>query len=171
MNHPDRGDLTAVCDLLIILYEYLKKSTISLADCRYLPPNTTRQKGCDTAFRAPKGLDQTSPQRWMTVPANDRWLRTGQQLDEWEMSKKSTTPSILMSASHWKDPEDRAEIKPEISKKSTAPSLLTSPRIPQDMLNRTTTESRRQEKVSSTNGIDKKRCQVRQQEKVSSTVI
>lgn len=99
----------------------------------------------------------------MTVPANDRWLRTGQQLDEWEMSKKSTTPSILMSASHWKDPEDRAEIKPEISKKSTAPSLLTSPRIPQDMLNRTTTESRRQEKVSSTNGINER------QEKVSST--
>ena len=99
----------------------------------------------------------------MTVPANDRWLRTGQQLDEWEMSKKSTTPSILMSASHWKDPEDRAEIKPEISKKSTAPSLLTSPRIPQDMLNRTTTESRRQEKVSSTNGINER------QEKVSGT--
>ena len=89
MNHPDRSRSERFnCDLLMILYEYLKKSTISLADCRYLPPNTTRQKGCDTAFRAPKGLDQTSPQRWMTVPANDRWLRTGQQLDEWRDVKK-----------------------------------------------------------------------------------
>ena len=50
INHPDRGDLTAVCDLLIFLYEYLKKSTISLADCRYLPPNTTRVQNKGTLY-------------------------------------------------------------------------------------------------------------------------
>ena len=88
MNHPDRGDLTAVCDLLIILYEYLKKSTISLADCRYLPPNTTRQKGCDTAFRALKGSTKHRPSDgWQYRPTTDGY-GPANSLDEWGDVKK-----------------------------------------------------------------------------------
>ena len=84
INHPDRGDLTAVCDLLIFLYEYLKKSTISLADCRYLPPNTTGAKQGDIVlfsrsnkYNVPivSGPNRLSRQVRVLLGRGSRWRR------------------------------------------------------------------------------------------------